>query len=159
MPPKEPTSKKSGILRFNRFDKEKSESFVFLGYEFRWIVTRKGNDTVSATMSRKKLHRTANEFSVWCRDHREKRIAWIMGMVKAKLRGVNNYFSLPGNKRRRKETELLLRRILYRWLNRRSERRSYNWKTFAIMWRQFLGVSQYQLANYGVQLSFVNSLT
>ena len=150
---------KSGIRRFNRFDKELSETFVFLGYEFRWVLTKRGNDTVSAIMSRKKLHRTAVAFSVWCKGHRNKRIAWIMGMVKAKLTGIKNYFNLPCNYRRRKELEWMFAGILYRWLNRRSERRSYNWKTFYIMWKQFLGVSQYQLANYGVQLSFIRSLT
>lgn len=149
---------KSGVLRFNRFDKERSKTFVFLGYEFRWIVTRKGNDTVSAMMSRKKIHRTAQTFSGWCKKHRDKRIAWIMGMVKAKLTGIRNYFSLPGNVRRRREVELLYSRILYRWLNRRSERKSYNWKTFYIMWKQFLGISQYDLANYGVQMSFIKCL-
>lgn len=149
---------KSGVLRFNRFDKERSGSFVFLGYEFRQIEGKSGRDTVCALMSRKKLHRIANEFSVWCKEHRDKRIAWIMGMVKTKLTGIGNYFSLPGNSRRRKEVRFIFKNHLYHWLNRRSERKSYNWKTFMIMWRNFLGVSQYELANYGVQMSFVNRL-
>ena len=150
---------KSRILRFNRFDKERSESFTFLGYEFRQIVTSKGHDTVSAMISRKKLYRTVRAFSLWCSEHREKRIAWIMGMVKAKLAGIRNYFTLRGNTIRLHQLEVQFKRTLYRWLNRRSERRSYNWKAFATMWNNFLGVSQYSLANYGVQLSFVNSLT
>ena len=82
-----------------------------------------------------------------------------MGMVKAKLRGLRNYFTLRGTTNRMHQLEMHFKRTLYRWLNRRSERRSFNWKTFAIMWNNFLGVSQYSLANYGVQLSFVNSLT
>jgi group II intron reverse transcriptase/maturase len=150
---------KSGIKCFNRFDKERSKSFCFLGYEFRWITMKNGIDTVYAIMSRKKLHRTVTEFTQWCRSHRDRRIAWIMGMVKAKLAGIRNYFSLPWNSRRRKQLELLFKRTLYRWLNRRSERKSYNWRTFGIMWRNFLGISQYHLANYGVQMSFINSLT
>jgi len=116
-------------------------------------------DTVYAIMSRKKVHRTALEFAEWCRKHRDRRIAWIMGMVKAKLTGIRNYFSLPWNSRRRKQLEMIFKRTVYRWLNRRSERKSYNWKTFGFMWKDFLGISRYHLANYGVQMSFINSLT
>ena len=77
-------------------------------------------------------------FKQWCRKQRDKRIAWIMGIVKAKLQGIRNYFNLPGNTLRLREVELLFKRVLYRWLNRRSERKSYNWKTFMCMWRQFM---------------------
>src|SRR4030042_1129295 len=84
---------KSGIKCFNRFDKERSSSFCFLGYEFRWITMRNNKDTVYAVMSHKKLLRTALEFTQWCRRHRDKRIAWIRGMVKTKLKGLKNYFN------------------------------------------------------------------
>ena len=52
-----------------------------------------------------------------------------MGMVKAKLTGIRNYFNLPGNSERMKEVETLFQRKLYFWMNRRSERKSYNKKT------------------------------
>jgi group II intron reverse transcriptase/maturase len=130
---------KTRILRFNRFDKKRSETFVFLGYEFRQTKSiLKGNDIVAARMCRRKLRRTVKTFSGWCRTIRNKRIAWIMGMVKAKLRGICNYFNLPGNTSRMRELHYLFRRTLYRWLNRRSERRSYNWQTFDCMWKQFM---------------------
>jgi retron-type reverse transcriptase len=61
------SKEKTHIILFNRFKKEQSKTFVFLGYEFRWIVTRKGHDSVATKMSRKKLSRIAYEFSVWCK--------------------------------------------------------------------------------------------
>jgi group II intron reverse transcriptase/maturase len=144
---------KTRVLRFNRFDKERSKTFVFLGYEFRQTTSLGGNDIVSVKMSRRKISRTVHEFSQWCRDVRDKRIAWIMGMVKAKLRGISNYFSLPGNSKRRHEVDLLYRRVLYRWLNRRSERKSYNWRTFSFMWAQFMYKPKRNQIREGQQLS------
>jgi RNA-directed DNA polymerase len=154
----EVAKEKTRILLFNRFRKEESKTFVFLGYEFRRIRTSKGLDTVTTVMHRKKLSRIVNEFSQWCKKHRNKRTAWIMGMVKAKLRGIRNYFSLPGNSKRNAEAELLFERTLYRWMNRRSERKSYNWKTFSQMWKYSFGRTRRQLANTGVQLSFITML-
>lgn len=150
---------KTRKLQFNRFKKDQSETFVFLGYEFRRTVSRiSGNDIVSTTMSREKVRRTANAFAQWCKKHRNRRIAWIMGMVKAKLTGIRNYYNLPGNSRRLKEVQTLFQGKLFFWLNRRSERKSYNVKTFNIMWKQFLEKKSRSLANEGEQISFLSSL-
>ena len=152
------SKEKTRKLLFNRFRKEESKTFTFLGFTFRWIVTRRGLDTVSAKMSREKIRRSVKEFSLWCKEHRNKRIGWIMGKVREKLRGIRNYFKFPGYSRRIREVYCLFRRTLFRWLNRRSERKSYNWKTFMIIWKQFDAESV--SGNYidGIQLSFVNRL-
>lgn len=150
---------KTRKLQFNRFKKDRSETFVFLGYEFRQTKSKiKGNDIVSTVMCRKKLRNSVNAFAQWCKEHRNRRIAWIMGMVKAKLTGIRNYFNLPNNAVRLREVETLFQRKLYFWLNRRSERKSYNWKTFFCMWRQFLEKKSESLSNQGVQMSFLSSL-
>jgi group II intron reverse transcriptase/maturase len=149
---------KTRKLMFSRFNKERSEAFVFLGYEFRWKTTRKGRDIVSTMMYRKKMKRIIAEFSDWCKDNRNKRIAKIMGAVKSKLRGICNYFDLPGNTIRHREITYIFRRKLYYWLNKRSERRSYNWKTFGYIWKGFFGIKREILINQGVQISFVNKL-
>jgi hypothetical protein len=82
-----------------------------------------------------------------------------MGHVKSKIQGIINYFSLPGNAIRHKELVILFQRVLFYWLNRRSERRSYNWKTFFIMWEYFFERKRKErLKNEGIQLSFVNML-
>jgi RNA-directed DNA polymerase len=152
------SKEKTGKFMFNRFDKNRSESFTFLGYEFRQTSSRNGKDLVSAIMSRKKLKKAVSEFKEWCKEFRNKRIAWIMGRVKSKITGIINYFNLPGNSIRHRELTILFQRILYYWLNKRSERKSYYWKTFKRMWCQFFGDRRRQLINEGIQLSFVNDL-
>jgi hypothetical protein len=75
---------------FNRFRKSESGVFSFLGFEFRWVATRKGKDSVRLRTDSGRMRRIVREFKEWCRTHRHKRIAWIMGMVKTKLRGLRN---------------------------------------------------------------------
>ena len=64
-------------------------------------------------------------------------MSWIFAEVNAKLRGYYQYYGVTGNSGSLREFRLCVRRLLYRWLNRRSERRSYNWKTFAEMMRHY----------------------
>jgi hypothetical protein len=56
------------------------------------------------------------------------------------------------------ELTTLFRQTFYYWLNKRNERKSYSWKTFFIMWGQFLGDRQSRLINQGFQLSFIKDL-
>jgi RNA-directed DNA polymerase len=155
----EVAEEKTRKLMFNRFDRFRSETFVFLGYEFRRSLSKLGKaDCVTTRMCRKRLRRTVNNFALWCRGHRDRRIAWIMGMVKSKLTGIRNYFNLPGNSERMKEVETLFQRKLYFWMNRRSERKSYNKKTFMIMWKQFMYKKPRRLVRDGIQMNFLSSL-
>ena len=150
---------KTRKLMFSRFDRFRSETFGFLGYEFRRSLSKLGKaDCVTTKMCRKRLCRTVNDFAQWCRGHRDRRIAWIMGMVQAKLTGIRNYFGLPGNSERMKEVETLFQRKLYFWMNRRSERKSYNKKTFMIMWKQFMYKKSRRLVSDGIQMNFLSSL-
>ncbi len=47
-----------------------------------------------------------------------------------------NYFGVQGNSESLKRFYHLCRRILLRWLNRRSQRRSYTWDKFDAMLRR-----------------------
>ena len=51
-------------------------------------------------------------------------------MLNAKLRGYYNYNGVIGNTRRISEFYSQAIKILYKWLNRRSQRRSFNWDEF-----------------------------
>jgi RNA-directed DNA polymerase len=149
---------KTRKLMFNRFRKSESGIFSFLGFEFRRIVSRRGIDTVKLRTDSKRMRRIVREFKVWCRSHRHKRIAWIMGMVKTKLRGLRNYYGVVGNSAFLRNLHLLFRTTLYRWLNRRSERKSYNWSAFSRIWNMYNVSSLRRLDNEGFQLSFLRHL-
>lgn len=147
---------KTRKLMFNRFRKEESESFDFLGFEFRWTLSRNRKDIILLRTSGKKLRSIVQDLVQWFEKHASKRMKWILGMIKAKLRGLYNYFGVIGNSLRLREIYILYCRTLYRLLNRRSQRKSFNWKTFTFILR-FHGVVRHRsnLFNEGIQLSLL----
>jgi group II intron reverse transcriptase/maturase len=151
---------KTRKLRFNRFRKEDSETFDFLGFNYRCSSSRRGKDIIHLQTSRKKLRRIILEFRSWLKKYSSKRLKWIMGMVKAKLRGLYNYFGVAGNYASLKEIYYLYRKTLYLLLNRRSQRKSFNYNQFTFMLR-FHGIIPYRsrIANEGTQLSLLSYLS
>jgi RNA-directed DNA polymerase len=147
---------KTRKLLFNRFRKDDSETFDFLGFEYRWITSRKGKDIILLRTAKKKLRQIILDLKQWCRKHSSKRLKWTMGMVKAKLRGLYNYFGVIGNTASLREMYILYCRTLYRQLNRRSQRKSFNLKTFSFILR-FHGIVRYKsnLFDTGIQLSLL----
>jgi RNA-directed DNA polymerase len=146
-------AEKTRKLLFNRFNKAASSTFCFLGFEYRWVVTRRGIDTVRMRTDPKRLRRIVKRFSDWCRKNRSKRMVWLMGMTRTKLRGIREYYGVTGNSHSLRMLNLVFRKTLYRWLNRRSERRSYNWRTFGRIWEMYNVSSLQRLNNEGYQLS------
>ena len=115
---------KCGKGLFSRHRKREARRFDFLGFEFRWGRTRHGSNTIKLRTSRKKFRKAVAAFTEWIREHRHKRMNWIFAEVNAKLRGYYQYYGVTGNSRSLREFRQCVRRLMYRWLNRRSERRS-----------------------------------
>ncbi len=150
---------KTRKLMFNRFRKEDSETFDFLGFEFRRVVSRKGKDIIRLRTSPRKQRKIIQDLKTWIKKHQNKRLWWILGMVKAKLRGLYNYFGVIGNSSKLQEMYILYKETLFRLLNRRSQRKSFNKKTFRYILNQH-GIVRYrsQLYNTGIQESFISQL-
>jgi group II intron reverse transcriptase/maturase len=150
---------KSRKLMFNRFRKENSEAFDFLGFEFRWVLSRKGKDIIRLRTSTKRLRKIIQDLKAWIKKHQNKRLWWVLGMVKAKLRGLYNYFGVIGNSSRLHEMYILYRRTLFQLLNRRSQRKSFNYTTFTYILNQN-GILQYRSGIYdtGIQMSCLSHL-
>lgn len=129
---------KSGVKLFSRHRKREAERFDFLGFEFRWGRTRYGSNVVKLRTSRTKLRKSLASWKQWCREHRNKRLKWIFEAANRKLRGYYNYYGTTGNSPSLRQLYEQVKRILYRALNRRSERRSYNWETFTQMLKHYV---------------------
>ena len=122
---------KTNVINFNRFEQEQKTSFEFLGFEFRWGISRKGKRILTRRTSRKKLTKSLINFKEWCRDNRNKRLRRLFPELNAKLRGYYNYYGLIGNFASLQEFYEQAIKILYKWLNRRSQRHSFEWREFA----------------------------
>jgi len=124
---------KSGIVRFHRKD-PKSGTFAFLGFDFYWAKTRREFRTVKRRTSKKKFRASLAALKDWLRSNRNRRLRWLGEGLAAKFQGHWNYYGVIGNSQSLQTYWHQAKRLVYKWLNRRSQRRSYNWPTFAQMW-------------------------
>ena len=66
----------------------------------------------------------------WIKNYRTLPVERIFKTINAKLRGHYQYYGVTDNIR---EVKLFLhntKKLLFKWLNRRSQKRSYTWETF-----------------------------
>ena len=128
---------KTNLLEFSRSDRKNSGILEFLGFEFRWGLNRWRKPVLKRRTARKRYRASLARFQDWvganCRLHKEKFFA----VLNAKLRGYYNYYGLRGNSDSLGDFHYQMMRILFRYLNRRSQRRSYNWKGFAELIKVF----------------------
>ena len=150
---------KTRKFMFNKFRKEESETFEFLGFEYRWVISRKGKDIIRLRTAPRKQRKIILDLKEWLKKNQNKRLWWILGMVKAKLRGLYNYFGVIGNSSKLNEMYILYTRTMFQRLNRRSQRKSFNRKTFTYILKEN-GIMRYRsgLYNTGMQLSFESQL-
>jgi len=128
---------KTRILPFSRCMLKESETFDFLGFEFRRAISRKLKPIIRRRTSRKKLRASIAVFTEWIKNNRNKKISKLMITLRAKYRGYWNYYGVIGNYDSLNTFYYHTKRILFKWLNRRSQRLSYNWAGFKDLLTQF----------------------
>jgi len=128
---------KTRILPFSRSMLKQSETFEFLGFEFRRALSRKFKLIIRRRTSRKKLRASIARFTEWIKTNRNKKISKLMITLRAKYRGYWNYYGVIGNYDSLQTFYYRTVRILFKWLNRRSQRLSYNWAGFKDLLTQF----------------------
>ena len=112
-------------------------SFDVLGFEFRWGRDRQGQPHLQRRTARKKLRDSLKRFTAWCKDKGRGRLADLCHELNAKLRGYYNYYGVQGNSTSLQQFFTCAMRILFKWLNRRSQRQRYNWAGFKALLKDF----------------------
>ena len=130
---------KTKLLLFSRWSVKQSGSFTFLSFDFFMSPSRnpKADGHVHMLTSRKKLQSSIADFKQWAKDSRSIPISKMMKTLKSKYRGYYNYYAFPMNGKRLSIYYYQTQRILFKWLNRRSQRKSYNWTGFAELMKTF----------------------
>lgn len=131
------SEEKTRIVRFSKIDMQAQSRFDFLGFEFRWSKSRSGKPHVKRRTSRKKLRQSIRNFTEWCKQNRNMPLRILIPSLNSKLRGYYNYYGVIDNSKSLWTFSQQLERILFKWLNRRSQRRSYNWDGFKAMLEQY----------------------
>ena len=133
----EVSPEKTRILLFSRNKLKESETFDFLGFEFRRDISRNFKPIIKRRTSREKLRASIAGFTEWIKANRNKKISKTMMKLRTKYRGYWNYYGVIGNYDSLMTFYYHTVRILFKWLNRRSQRLSYNWAGFKDLLKQF----------------------
>lgn len=138
----EPT--KTKLLAFGRFARKEAEragkqpeTFDYLGFTHYCGQTRQGSFKVQRRTSKKKFRAKLKEWKAWLRESRSLvKAGAILRTAKAKLQGHLTYYAITDNYPMCQDFKHKVEGLLYKWLNRRSQRRSYNWERYndALAW-------------------------
>ncbi len=132
------SGEKTRVIRFTRFETEKSESFTFLGFEFRWGQSRLDKPLVEMRTAKEKFRLALMRMKEWIgEEHCSLGTAEVMEKLRAKLQGHFNYYGVSGNCDMLRSFYHQTCRIVFKWLNRRSQRKSCNWQDFRGMLEYF----------------------
>lgn len=142
------STEKTKLIRFTRFETEGGATFDFLGFTYRWDRSRTGKPLVRMATSGKKFKASLQAMTIWLKKERcHLRTRELFATLIRKVRGHCNYYGVSGNMPRLDSWCYEVRRLVFKWLNRRSQRRSCNWDGFNAMWKHF-GVPSPRITGY-----------
>lgn len=118
-------------------EKKKAETFDFLGFTFYCGRNRNGKFNVKKKTNRKKYISKINEYNKWCKSNRHIKVKDLINKTNIKLQGHYRYFGIEDNYRMIKAYKEEVRKIIFKWLNRRSQRKSCSWEKFKCLEKKY----------------------
>jgi len=135
---------KTRCIEFGRFAREnaqkrgeKPKDFTFLGFKHYCGKTKEGYFKVKRRTSRKKLGQSLRKFTEWARKSRHVlRKGEMLRQARTRVIGHLSYYAITDNLERCSYYANRATRILFKWLNRKSQRKAYTWEGFkqALAW-------------------------
>ena len=130
---------KTKIIEFGRFAREnrkakglgKPETFSFLGFTHYCNQSRNGKFRVKRKTEAKKFKSKIKAFKAWIKTIRSfVPLPDIFSRVRIKLLGHYAYYGITDNSKMIRNYYDIVIRLLFKWLNRRSQRRSFTYDKF-----------------------------
>lgn len=129
---------KTRIFEFGRFaasnrkerNEGKPESIDFLGFTLYCSTNKWGKFTVKLKTNRKKLKTKLVKLNIWLRNNRELGAVEMIKRINLSLKGHYRYYGVSYNFRSMRGFRFQVIKYLFKWLNRRSQKKSYTWKSF-----------------------------
>ena len=136
---------KTKIIKFgplaevqSKRDGGKAATFDFLGFTHFCSRSRNGRKfRMKRITSRKKFAAKIRMFKDWLKANRTQPTSDLMEDVVSKLRGHYAYYGVTDNSRGIRRFDHEIRRILYKWLNRRGRRGCMNWEKFDLFLKKY----------------------
>ena len=135
------SKEKTKLISFGKFAKEnnkngKVDTFDFLGFTHYCGLSRKGQFRVKRKTAKKKFNEKVKEMKIWIKDHRYMKATEMIKQINIKLKGHYQYYGITDNAYSLRLFTQCTSKLLWKWLNRRSERRSYTEEEFNEMIKQ-----------------------
>ena len=132
------SDEKTQVIKFTRFETENNNGFTFLGFEFRWGLSRAGKPLMTMRTSKQKFRAALSAILSWIKKDRSRLgTGALLTKVKQKLQGHFNYYGVSGNYEMLSKFHYQVCRLVFKWLNRRTQRKSCNWAGFKEMLSYF----------------------
>jgi len=135
---------KTQCIEFGRFARqnankrgEKPKEFTFLGFTHYCGKTKNGYFKVKRRTSRKKLGQSLRKFTDWARTvYYVVKKGEMLRQARGRVIGHLNYYAVTDNLERCNYYVYRATQILFKWLNRKSQRKAYTWASFnqALIW-------------------------
>jgi len=131
---------KTGIKEFGRYaqqnsinrGKRKPETFDYLGFTHYCSKSSKGNFLMKVRTNAKRQRKALKEMNIWLKKIRNKyKAKQIWKRLSGKLQGHYNYYGVSSNSRSINNYHYQTRRLVFKWMNRRSQKQSFNWQEFS----------------------------
>lgn len=132
------SKEKTAIKEFGRFALEnkqrgsgtKPETFDFLGFTHYCSQTRDGRFQVRVKTAKLRMRKAIISMNTYLKTNRTRQIKEIWENLKLKLTGHYNYYGVSGNFGRIMSYYKDVRKLAFKWLNRRGGKRSFIWEEF-----------------------------
>jgi group II intron reverse transcriptase/maturase len=129
---------KTRCIEFGRYAREsarkrgkKPEEFTFLGFTHYCGKTRNGYFKVKRRTCRKKLGQSLRKFTDWAKNaRRDLKKGEMIRNARIRVIGHLNYYAITDNVERSGYYVYRATHILFKWLNRKSQRKAYTWDQF-----------------------------
>ena len=131
---------KSRLIEFGRYAETnarkrggKPDTFDFLGFTHYCSKRSKGSFRVKRKISRKKFRKKCKEMNLFIKSYRHMPVNELIKRINKVLDGYCSYYAITDNTPMCSNFLYRVRRLLFYWLNRRSQKKSYTWPQFADM--------------------------
>jgi group II intron reverse transcriptase/maturase len=130
---------KTRLINFRRptDDPDDPGSFDSLGFTHFWGRSRKGNWVVQRKTASSRFGRALKRVADWCRKARHLPMKEQHKGLSSRLRGHYNYFGITGNSRALGRFLHEVKRVWFKWLQRRSNSTYLGWMQFALLKRRY----------------------
>jgi group II intron reverse transcriptase/maturase len=122
---------KSKLIKFTPWGEGgKAPTFDFLGFTHYWAKSQRGKWVVKRKTRQKKMQAVTKGLRDTCKIHKHEKLKDQSKLLSSKLRGLYQYYGIRGNFIAINRMYQICIYAWFKWLNRRSQRKSYTWKGF-----------------------------